>query len=108
MLYYNRAYIFFSCFLSLDPALALGDTAKTQQALSDCVREPLKEMTASLKLVTDYGPLFLRNPKAMKCELKARLFKAELEFPAYDFLASDKVYLYDHKTLGACLISSVE
>ena len=102
MLIYNKAYIYYSCIVSLGPA------ATTDEVISDCVNEPIAETIAANNFMTDYLPLIERNPKALKCELKTRLFKAEVEFPPYNFLLGEGIHLYDFKEMRACLISSVD
>ena len=102
MLAYNKAYIYYSCLLSLGPP------ATTEEAILDWVQNLIAEAVATNNLTIQYISLFERNPKAVKCELKARLFKEELEFPPYDFLVGEGIYLYDHKVMRACLISSVD
>ena len=40
---------------------------------------------------------------AQRCEMGARLFDAELEFPPFDFL-KEELALFDFEKLNACVI----
>jgi len=40
---------------------------------------------------------------ATQCEMRARLFDAELEFPPFDFLKGE-LALFDFEKLNACVI----
>jgi len=59
--------------------------------------------------MTGYSSLF-RGEKEIKCELKARLFDAEIEFPPFDFLqlSDGQNALLDFKALNACLLSGLQ
>jgi hypothetical protein len=95
MLFYNKAYIYYACIVSL------GREKFSDKAMGECVQEPMKELMAGLNRAKEDS----RNPKAEKCEAKARLVKAEKDFPPYAFLAGDDVQLFDFKAMRICLTS---
>jgi hypothetical protein len=41
---------------------------------------------------------------AKRCEMRARLFGGELEFPPFDFLNGDEPTLFDFEKWHACLL----
>ena len=96
MLFYNKAYIYYACIVSL------GREKFSDKAMGECVQEPMKELMAGLKRAKEDS----RNPKAPTCEAKARLVKEEKDFPPYAFLAGDDVQLFDFKAMRICLTSS--
>ena len=95
MLFYNKAHIYYACLVSI------GREKFSDNAVAECVREPMTELMAGLSRAKDYSS----NPKAAACETKARLVKEEADFPPYDFLAGDGVHLLDFKTIRTCLTS---
>ena len=95
LLFYNKAYIYYACIVSL------GREKFSDKAMAECVQEPMKELMAGLNRAKEDS----RNPKAEKCEAKARLVKAEKDFPPYAFLAGDDVQLFDFKAMRICLTS---
>jgi hypothetical protein len=94
-LFYNKAYIYYACIVSL------GREKFSDNAMGECVQEPMKELMAGLNRAKEDS----RNPKAPACEAKARLVKEEKDFPPYAFLAGDDVQLFDFKAMRICLTS---
>lgn len=98
ILFYNKAYIYYACIISL------GREKFSDKAVAECVREPMTELIAGFNKAKENA----RNPKAPTCETKARLARAEAEFPPYDFLAGDEVHLFDFKAMRICLTSRTD
>ena len=63
----------------------------------------MKEMQKYNTITTDYASVVLR--RTAKCELKARMFEAEIEFPPFEFLKTSGTGLMDFKVMNACLLS---
>jgi hypothetical protein len=95
MLFYNKAYIYYACIVSV------GREKFSDKTIADCAREPMTELMAGFNKAKEYS----KNPKAETCATKARLATAEADFPPYDFLAGDDVHLYDFKAMRTCLTS---
>ena len=107
LLFYNKAYNVYACTKSM--AHSSATPAEWSAKSERCWREHNEEAAKMIKIATGYDALF-SNKEAMKCELKARLFDAEFEFPPFDFLKTSKGrdYLFDFKLLNACLVSIVQ
>jgi hypothetical protein len=95
MLFYNKAYIYYACLVSI------GREKFSDKAVAECVQEPMKELIAGSRNAREYS----KNPKAETCETKARLAKEEADFPPYAFLAGDDVHLFDFRAMRICLSS---
>ena len=97
--FYNKAYIYYSCARSLKGNFA-------GQPFFDCASDRLQGAQEAIKL-SEYTSL-LGNPMILRCELKARLFKAEIEFQPYDFLVREHNgnALVDFEKLNACLLAN--
>jgi hypothetical protein len=100
-LFYNKAYHLYVCAKS-------NDEWKTVQL---CYDQHNKEMVKGIKIMTQYTSLLAsKGTKEAECELKARLFDAELEFPAFDFLkrVSGPDALYDYTLMSACFLNIIQ
>jgi hypothetical protein len=93
ILFHNKAYIYYACIVSL------GRDKVSDKAIAECVQEPMSELIAGSGKAKEYS----KNPNAETCETKARLVKAEADFPPYGFLAGDDVHLFDFKAMRTCL-----
>ena len=95
MLFYNKAYIYYACLVSI------GREKFSDSAVAECAQEPMTELIAGFNKAKEHS----KNPKAQTCETKARLVKEEADFPPYAFLAGDDVHLYDFKAMRTFLTS---
>ena len=55
--------------------------------------------------LSDYVAVIGRERLA-KCEMQSRLFDAEIEFPPYDFLKRNGIFLFDFAKYNACVTSN--
>jgi hypothetical protein len=105
-LFYNKAYNFFFCIKS-----AGGQPSSGTERLSGaetCYEERNKQAAKVTTIMIQYASLLLSKPKeVVQCDLQARLFDAEIDFPPFDFLkqSSGRDALYDNAAMSACLMS---
>ena len=106
-LYYNDAYSLYICM-----KVAAAETApsgdKSIQTMRNCHEKRNSAQRNTVKILMQYNSLFMRNKeKAKQCELKSRLFDAEIEFPPFDFLkqSDGRDNLYDYSLMNQCLLS---
>jgi hypothetical protein len=71
--------------------------------LEDCAKDPLSQLYTNYKILVYYRKA-LEPITAKRCEMRARLFDGELEFPPFDFLNGDEPALFDFGTWHACLL----
>jgi hypothetical protein len=106
-LFYNKAYHLYVCAKSIGVGWrVLSDDEWKKVQL--CYDQHNKEMLKGIKIMTQYTSLLAsKAAKEEECELKARLFDAELDFPPFDFLrrsdGADK--LFDFAVMTACFLS---
>ena len=91
-LVYNSAYARYRCML---------ENIRSPDLAGECYRKAILELYASYKIFTEYTAQVA--PRSKRCQLEARLFEAELEFPPYKFLEGEGMNLYDHGRMAACL-----
>ena len=91
---YNKTYTQYRCVLANMPSLTKA---------TECIEKANSEQITAFKLVTDYGATIAR--RSAECEMKSRLFEAEIEFSPYPFLEDDKEQprLYDFARMVECL-----
>jgi hypothetical protein len=106
-LYYNDAYSLYICM-----KVAAAETApsgdESIQTKRNCYEKRNSAQRNTVKILMQYTSLFTRNKeKAKQCELKSRLFDAEIEFPPFDFLkqSDGRDNLYDYSLMNQCLLS---
>ena len=106
-LYYNDAYSLYICM-----KVAAAETApsgdESIQKMRNCHEKRNSAQRNTVKILMQYNSLFMRNKeKAKQCELKSRLFDAEIEFPPFDFLkqSDGRDNLYDYSLMNQCLLS---
>jgi hypothetical protein len=99
MLVYNKAYIYYSCIMSLGPS---GNF--TNEQLSRCVEEKMRPVKRWFGLGANYASV-IGDQRSVRCEMRTRMFEAELEFPPYDFLKDKEVALYDVAKMNECLLA---
>ena len=106
-LYYNDAYSLYICM-----KVAAAETApsgdESIQTKRNCYEKRNSAQRNTVKILMQYTSLFTRNKeKAKQCELKSRLFDAEIEFPPFDFLkqSDGRDNLYDYSVMNQCLLS---
>jgi hypothetical protein len=88
-LMYNMAYIKYSC--TIASASAPGAQA--------CLKKSGEQFLILYRLATDYSALL--SGSNLQCDMQARLFEAEIEFPPFSFWKDSK--LYDATRMIACL-----
>ena len=101
---YNKSYINFKCLLTAiyDAQEASRETLD-ETKLEDCAKGPLSQLYTNYKLLV--GNREAIEPMiAKQCEMRARLFDGELEFPPFDFLNGDEPELFDSEKWHACLL----
>ena len=101
---YNKSYINFKCWLSaIFDAQETGRETLDQTKLEDCAKGPLSQLYTNYKIWVDYRRA-MEPITAKRCEMRARLFDGELEFPPFDFLNGNEPTLFDFEKWHACLL----
>ncbi|MCG6203385.1 hypothetical protein LPW26_01930 [Rhodopseudomonas sp. HC1] len=90
--YYNLSYIMYSCFIS--------SLATTVDDIDPCRKKKIVAMAKTSGLA-EYS---VAREKSGRCEMGARIFEAEVEFPPFEFLAFDGNSLFDFDKLNRCLL----
>jgi len=101
-LFYNKAYAYYRC--GTTDARGSSDVKLIEREFVRCFEDHAAQFKKTLKLV-DYAPAIDLHTQ-IQCEMRSRLFEAELEFPAFDFLQGDGVYLLDYKKWNDCLLGA--
>jgi hypothetical protein len=92
MVFYNKAYNQYRCVLLHPTSFAEA---------SACSQKANRAIATYVQLTTQYfSTVAVRSPK---CEMQARLFEAEIEFPPYSFLKGKGAKLFDHARMVECL-----
>ncbi|WP_441230070.1 hypothetical protein AB7828_10135 [Tardiphaga sp. 215_C5_N2_1] len=82
------------------------DISRAGQAIAKCAEERNQEAVKWYKL-TDYIET-VGESKMTRCEMKARDFKNEVRFPAFDFLIDDRnPPLFDFRIMNECIMSGM-
>ena len=82
---------------------ASSNASLDETKLEDCAKGPLSQLYTNYKLLV--GNREAIEPMiAKQCEMRARLFDGELEFPPFDFLNGDEPELFDSEKWHACLL----
>ena len=89
-LFYNKAYNWYRCGI---------DHMPFEDKIRNCILNLNRQIAVNLKLSFDYFSSIAR--RSQECEMRARLFEAEIEFPPYDFL--EGAQLFDFRLLNDCL-----
>jgi hypothetical protein len=76
-MFYNKAYDQYRCAVLHPTSIA---------EMKECVRKANLELGIYLKLATEYFSTVA--PRSARCEMKNRLFGAEIEFPPFSFLGN--------------------
>jgi len=106
-LYYNDAYSLYIC-MKVAAAETTPSGDESIQKMRNCHEKRNSAQRNTVKILMQYTSLFTRNKeKAKQCELKSRLFDAEIEFPPFDFLkqSDGRDNLYDYSLMNQCLLS---
>jgi len=99
--YYNKAYAYYRCGKTARPS---ADADIVEPEFVRCFEDYKAQFSKFMKLV-DYV-LAIDLHTQMQCEMRTRLFEAELEFPAFDFLQGEGVGLVDFKKWNDCLLGA--
>jgi hypothetical protein len=101
---YNKSYINFKCFLNaIYDAQEAGRETLDETKLEDCAKGPLSQLYTEYKIWVGFRKAM--DPMiAKRCEMHARLFDGELEFPPFDFLNGNEPALFDFEEWHACLL----
>jgi hypothetical protein len=101
---YNKSYINFKCFVTaIYDAQEASRGTLDETKLEDCAKGPLSQLYTNYKNLVDYRKA-MEPITAKRCEMRARLFHGELEFPPFDFLNGDEPALFDFEKWHACLL----
>jgi hypothetical protein len=103
--FYNKAYNYYFC-SKINQTDVSSSSEQKEQSYSSCLSERGKGLLIAYKIGTQYNDL-LRGRAGLQCELRARLFNAEIEFPPFDFLkqSNGQDALYDYTILNDCFKS---
>jgi hypothetical protein len=100
-MFYNKAYVLYRCLK--DGASTKGSPEEKWDQAQACYKASNLQIIKAYKIVSDYPSW----PWEAECELKSRLFDAEVEFPPFDFLreTTSSNRLLDHNRLIECILS---
>jgi hypothetical protein len=87
---YNKAYNQYRCILEHPTSPEQGQ---------ECALDANRNIAIYLKLTNEYSSTIAN--RSARCEMKTRLFKAEIEFPPYPFMGDAQ--LFDHGRMIECL-----
>jgi hypothetical protein len=108
--FYNAAYSQYHCTKVAMQQSSLSATEQFDYA-DTCYRKAQQDYAKTMKIISQYEALLKATDprKEAACELKARLFDAEFEFPPYDFLKQSvgQDILYDYAIFSSCLTSII-
>jgi hypothetical protein len=93
---YNKAYAQYFC-TTIEVAAKRADLSKVEA----CIKDRMKHKITNFKITTQYTATVA--PHSMKCEMQARLFAAEIEFPPFEFLKDAS--LYDYEKMNDCYLN---
>ena len=101
---YNKSYINFKCLLTaIYDAQEADRETLDETKLEHCAKGPLSQLYTNYKMLVDYRKA-MEPITAKRCEMRARLFDSELEFPPFDFLNGDEPALFDFEKWHECLL----
>lgn len=91
---YNKAYGTYVCW----------KTTNTEDSFQACTKKFMAEFQRFFGL-SDYA-VVIGRVRLAKCEMQSRLFDAEIEFPPYDFLKGNGIFLFDLAKYNACVTAN--
>jgi hypothetical protein len=100
---YNYSYMLYRCGLSACRENPSGELDCNSNQMDACIISGVNQTEMNRKIFTDYGRILDAN-EAAKCDLNARRFAAELEFPPFKFIQTKSNRLYEYKRYNACLL----
>jgi hypothetical protein len=100
-LFYNSLYIRYHCMMTE----WTEDVEKFATQVKQCFDERAAAHQKFFQLSENIRAF--DNQTLLRCELVSRLFEAEIEFPRFDFLQDDNVFLFDAAKLNECLFKPV-
>jgi len=115
-MFYSKAYGLYRCVKEADAATKEAVAANKEAVAANasdyivkCYEAFNKRILKTYKIISALmeNPQLLHGGWENKCELKSRMFDAEIEFPPFDFLRTTTGTngLYDDDAFDACLLS---
>jgi hypothetical protein len=86
---YNRIYGAYTCMLA---------SPWDKDAILTCQKKFLKELRRFERLISTIG-----RERIVECEMRHRLYEAEIEFPPYEFLKGPISHLFDLSKFDECV-----